>query len=92
MKLYNFVVTIKDDSVIQKQIKQEYNNIFEYSFPANGTYFFMSEKPELTKETPGKVNTKSYWIPSSKIIKIEMQSSTKFESLMDRKKYIDALG
>lgn len=92
MKLYNFTVYVKDESVIQKQTKQVYNNIYEYSFPANGTYLFMSEKPEFTKETPGKVATKAHWIPSSKIIKIEMESSTKFESLMDRKKYIDALG
>lgn len=91
MRLYNFVVTVKDESTLHKQVKKEFHNIVEYQFPANGAYFFMSERPVLTKETPGKAETKSHWIPTSKILNIEVTSDVKFDSLMDRKKFVDAL-
>jgi len=89
MRKYKFTVVTKDDSTLQKTKTTVYENITEYSFPANGAYFFLSSKPELSKDTPGFAKTDGTWIPADKIINISMESNIHFDTLKARKAFYD---
>lgn len=91
MKLFKFTVVTIDEGSIQKTKTTVYSNINDYSFPINGDYFFMSEKPKMSKELPGKANVVSHWIPKSKIVSISADSDIPFDTLKARKTFVDGL-
>lgn len=89
MRLYDFNVKMFDEN--GEIVNREFKNAYEFNWPADGKFFYVGMKPTLSKETPGKAELKTYWIPVEQIIEVQGLNTVKFDTLKERKAFYDSL-
>ena len=89
MRIYKFNIKMFDEN--GEIVEREVNNAYEFGWPADGKFFYFATKPTLSKETPGKAELETTWIPTEQIIEIQGINTTKFASLKERKTFADSL-